>query len=763
MFDDLIPQKSPYADAIGGIESGRRYDAIGPQTGKGRALGYYQVMDFNVGPWSKEILGREVTPGEFIRSPEIQDAIFNGKFGSYVSKYGPEGAAKAWFAGEEGMKNPNARDVLGTTVAQYANKFNRAMPSEASSQSKSAAPKPALSFDDLIPQVPLPQPAPESRNPEGPPAPPVNMVQKALEPITDYPATQSQMANESYDQMARGAGQVKEAIVGDYAPAKLLSGVGNVALGGIGYVASPINAALRTVAGKPIEENFDVPKELTETALGFVLPVPGTNMTAIRSVPNAARELTAGERVVQAGENLANVGQGGAVKIPQAVASDNMSTQRAAAAIGNIPFSGNPIVRAADDTVKSLGAKATDVAAEYGAGSKMTAGESASGGIVDWITKTSKEKASRLYDKVDELVDADKLVTPKNTKQVIYNLTSEEVKNLPRDRALQTIIDVFQGNARGLTYADTKQVRSHIGNLIDQGIVPEGISQGTLKRLYAGLTKDVERAVQESGGMKAHAAFLRANRYYDLISDRRASLAKIVGREGDVPAEQVFDRLIAMAGNSSRADMSKLAQARKAMGADNWNEVASAFIQQMGRFEDATGNVVFSPQRFLTAYQDKLSPTGRTMLFRSAGKESIAPYLDDIATVSTRFRQLQKFANPSGTGQTVAGTTGLAALYAEPITAISSAVGTRLIAQVLANPATVAPAAQWTQKYEIAFRAPTPANVARLTIASRNLANTVNAEFGASVQYQDLLKAIQGPVKGRAEDEQPEPVRVIDQ
>jgi hypothetical protein len=126
------PARSRYADAISTVESGGNYREIGPHTGSmGRALGKYQVMSANVGPWSKEVLGREVTPQEFISDPKLQDAIFEGKFGQYVEKYGPDGAARAWFAGEKGMKNPNAKDVLGTSVAEYSRRFNKALGSDA--------------------------------------------------------------------------------------------------------------------------------------------------------------------------------------------------------------------------------------------------------------------------------------------------------------------------------------------------------------------------------------------------------------------------------------------------------------------------------------------------------------------------------------------------------------------------------------------------------------------------------------------------------
>jgi len=143
----LAPQgnaapQSNYGGAISSIESGGNYRAVGPATRNGdRALGKYQVMSANVGPWSKEVLGQEITPTQFMASPEIQDRIFEAKFGSYVQKYGPEGAAKAWFAGEGGMNDPNRKDTLGTTVASYANKFMGSLgPSAANASERQPAP-----------------------------------------------------------------------------------------------------------------------------------------------------------------------------------------------------------------------------------------------------------------------------------------------------------------------------------------------------------------------------------------------------------------------------------------------------------------------------------------------------------------------------------------------------------------------------------------------------------------------------------------------
>lgn len=121
---------SSYRNAIASIESAGSgdYGAIGPTHPElGRALGRYQVMEANIGPWSQQALGREVTPEEFMASPEIQDAIFDHQFGNYVTQYGPEGAAQAWFGGEGGVGQLDRRDSLGTSIGDYTSQFNAAM------------------------------------------------------------------------------------------------------------------------------------------------------------------------------------------------------------------------------------------------------------------------------------------------------------------------------------------------------------------------------------------------------------------------------------------------------------------------------------------------------------------------------------------------------------------------------------------------------------------------------------------------------------
>jgi hypothetical protein len=179
-----------FADAIASIESAGSggYAAIGPTHPKyGRALGRYQVMESNLPSWSRQYLGREITPDEFLASKEAQDAIFNGEFGRLAAKHGPEGAARAWFAGEGGMNDPNRKDSLGTSVAEYGKKFNAAygggggiLPSQPAGEPMPITPQ------GILPNMPQ-QPQQPQQTPPGFALNPMAQMQQPAQAMPEMP------------------------------------------------------------------------------------------------------------------------------------------------------------------------------------------------------------------------------------------------------------------------------------------------------------------------------------------------------------------------------------------------------------------------------------------------------------------------------------------------------------------------------------------------------------------------------------------------
>lgn len=164
----------PFQDAIASIESDGSggYSAIGPKTASGdQAYGKYQVMGANLPQWTQEVLGRPLTPQQFLASPQAQDAVFNAKFGSYLQSTGnPQDAASIWFTGRPlAQGGAAARDVNGMSGSGYSSRFQRALDTGAGG-GPAAGPNPNAPPVQLAGPPPAPDtvPAAPGAAPSGP-------------------------------------------------------------------------------------------------------------------------------------------------------------------------------------------------------------------------------------------------------------------------------------------------------------------------------------------------------------------------------------------------------------------------------------------------------------------------------------------------------------------------------------------------------------------------------------------------------------------
>lgn len=112
------------------LESSGNYAAIGPKTKTGdQAYGAYQVMGANIPSWTKEVLGREYTPEEFLADQQAQDAVARTKMSESLAKYGSaDDVASVWFTGRPVAKaGLEVADVTGTSNAKYLEKFRQGL------------------------------------------------------------------------------------------------------------------------------------------------------------------------------------------------------------------------------------------------------------------------------------------------------------------------------------------------------------------------------------------------------------------------------------------------------------------------------------------------------------------------------------------------------------------------------------------------------------------------------------------------------------
>jgi hypothetical protein len=118
---------SSIKEKIANVESAGSggYSAVGPVDPKSgeRPYGKYQVMGFNIPEWTKQYLGVEMTPEEFLNDPAAQEKVFEGAFGGALKKYGNlKDATSWWHSGKPLSQAQGRRDVLGTSTPDYVNR-----------------------------------------------------------------------------------------------------------------------------------------------------------------------------------------------------------------------------------------------------------------------------------------------------------------------------------------------------------------------------------------------------------------------------------------------------------------------------------------------------------------------------------------------------------------------------------------------------------------------------------------------------------------
>jgi hypothetical protein len=188
------------------------------------------------------------------------------------------------------------------------------------------------------------------------------------------------MARESYEQMVGGLGQAAGAMGqakgGLWEPGEAarawegLKGIGNIAGGAVGYVGSPIFAALRTLGSQPLEDVSGIPREYPEFAAQFLLG-PETLRPSAPGVAKPVPLIRPPQEpprpdVAIAGEELRAAGI--PADVPRAI-TGGRAVQSTAQHLSKVPYAGLPIGEAVHTTLpRQLEAGRDITAAELGAG-----------------------------------------------------------------------------------------------------------------------------------------------------------------------------------------------------------------------------------------------------------------------------------------------------------------------------------------------------------------------------------------------------------
>lgn len=488
-----------------------------------------------------------------------------------------------------------------------------------------------------------------------------------------------------------------------------------------------------------------------EAAKGLTPVTAAPTAQALTRVLSRARSGTV-PPALEANTAAQNIG----VDLPRAIGSDSQFTRFMGQVANKMP-GGGPMQEGIGSALKQT-SEAVGKAAEMtgGAADSMAAGQGFKSGIETSFKPQIKARIGEAYDAVTKLTDPNVTRPLEATQGAIADIMARRVASGEEDpgKAIKTVLGGVQ-RPGGLTFEGVKDLRTRVGEMLDTGVFPEGMSQHELRRIYGALSDDLKATASAAGGNKAAQALSRANAMNKFAEDWKDNLGKVLGSERS--GEGITSALLRAASEGPTGDLKALTMARAAVPRQAWQDVAATAIGQLGK--DRKGE--FSPNIFMNDFA-KLSDRGKAILFNDVGSGGVLPHLKDIATVSQKFVEAGKLANTSGTaGHNAAftligaGATGLLhGSLIEPVTAVSLVVGNNLMARALSNPASAASIARWSRTYDALASNPAPKSLAAFNIASRNLANTINAQLGASIQSGEFLKAIQGPKPARTDQDQ---------
>lgn len=537
--------------------------------------------------------------------------------------------------------------------------------------------------------------------------------------------------------------------LGDTWPAKVAK---EIYYGGKNLLTTPhdVYTGQQPVVGEDGHTDPMLIKRAGNMAL-FSSPVNPGVRSGDYAIPGMARRLAPEARPgAEVAQSAANIG----VELPKAIASDSQLAKFTGQVLARAP-GGGPLQEGIKDAVTQTG-EAVGRAAEMAGGSTdaATTGANFRAGIETHFKPVVKERVGQAYDEVTKLTDPNIRTPLDSTQGAIADITARRQASGEEDigKAVKTVLG---GATRpgGLTFEGVKDLRSRVGEMLDTGTFPEGMSQGELRRIYGSLSDDLQSAARNAGGDAAVQALGRANTMHKVVSDWKASLGKVLGTDTRSD-EGVAGAIMRLASNGPTADLKTLAKARSSVPSEVWQDVASTAISKLGR--SRTGE--WSPAQFRTDFNG-LSDRGKSLLFASVGERDLVPFLSDIAKVSQKFVDAGKLANTSGTaGHNAAYAIGGAVITGvlhgsliEPITAVTGVVGINMMSRLLATKATAASMARWSRAYDTLATNPTPSAQATFNIVSRNLAGTLNGHLGTKVAPGDLLKSISSPAQASGE------------
>ena len=364
-------------------------------------------------------------------------------------------------------------------------------------------------------------------------------------------------------------------------------------------------------------------------------------------VAGAALSRSPKSTAAQQGRNaLMNTAQDiGVDLVPADVGGPFARRMTSAAAQG--PISAVPVINASRKAVGQV-ADARMAAAER-AGVLLPAdeaGEAVRKGA-DLFVKQTSARGSRLYDKAEQATRGVKIKTPGASKE-IDTIITELKQSGEVSKPLIDDLEKFRRSVEQLGGVSVKGLRD-VRTMIAAEARKDTLRGSNAQRLYGrvadAVSKDIEAGLVSVGRPEAARMFKTADAFWKArIQQIDEVLQPVIGKGKS--GEDILGAVERMTQGKS-GGVKRLARLLSSLPDDEAGSVRATIINRIGGEGDA-----FSPTKFATAWNERMSAKGKAALFGNSG---LRDDLDKIAQVASAMKEAQKYQNFSNTAGGIGG------------------------------------------------------------------------------------------------------------
>ena len=464
--------------------------------------------------------------------------------------------------------------------------------------------------------------------------------------------------------------------------------------------------------------------------------------------PTAGGPKPAPAAVPSPGAEIAAAAERAGIDIPRAALMPPV-VQKVAAGVSDLPIVGKPLQDAAERAVTQAAERVGELASTVGTASREGAGQGIQEGVRAFKTEGIPAIEAEVFRPINAAIPKDAKFEAATTAQALAEIRGrlgQSSGSLAGEAArIQRAMEEKGGR---LTFQALQDLRSSLGAEMRDALNRQGYDDFVPSRLYATLSNDLRDAAASVGGKDLAGAWDAANAT-TRDAWRQFKELQPLGRESGAP-NSVFEQFYSLA-MDRRGNAGKLAQIRKTIGKENWNDAVSTVVDRMGR----NSNEGFSMQFFVNAYE-KMSPQAKSILFDTP---ELKGAISDLATSFKALQGIERFksrshsANPMATAGMAGGAAGGALV--EPFSAALAGIGAYAGARFLASPASARSLANWTKAYTAYVKKPSAGLANRLSQRATTAGAIVAEQSGVpqfagqiAAQLQAVVKAVNDNLSG---------------